>query len=72
MAGKIADMRKFVEDVHKIGMKFILWYSLPFVGRYSKAWRKFRDKLLNYDEDKEWCCLDPRFKEVRDYLTESM
>lgn len=67
--GKIADMRKFVEDVHKIGMKFILWYSVPFVGRYSKAWRKFRDKLLNYDEDKEWCCLDPRFKEVRDYLT---
>ncbi|MED5019165.1 alpha-galactosidase [Paenibacillus chibensis] len=64
---RIPDMRRFVDNVHALGMKFILWYSVPFVGRHSKAWDRFKDKFMNsYGEDT--AVLDPRFPEVREYL----
>ena len=28
-------------------MKFILWYSVPFVGKHSKAWNRFKGKFLD-------------------------
>lgn len=34
---KIKNMRNFVEQVHNVGMKFMLWYSVPFVGKYTNA-----------------------------------
>ena len=67
---KIPDMRAFVDRVHAIGMKFMLWYSVPYVGIHSEAFVRFRDMLLDYDEKKKWFCLDPRFPEVRQYLTD--
>ena len=67
--GKVGDMAKLVSDIHKLGMKVILWYSVPFVGKYSKAWKQFEGKFLD-DTNREWNCLDPRFPEVREYLTE--
>ena len=39
---RIGDMKAFVDAVHSTGMKFILWYSVPFVGKYSEAWNKFK------------------------------
>ena len=35
---KIPDMKKHVENVHKLGMKYFLWYSVPYVGKYSRAY----------------------------------
>lgn len=64
---KIKDMHAFVAAVHDIGMKVMLWYSVPYVGKYSDAWARFRGEFLN-GEEKEWSCLDPRFPEVREYL----
>lgn len=66
---KLGDMRKFVADVHRLGMKCILWYSVPFIGKYAKAWEKFRGRTLNkLDPKHPWCVLDPRYPEVREYL----
>jgi alpha-galactosidase len=64
---KIKNMRNFVEQVHNVGMKFMLWYSVPFVGKNTKAWNKFVGKFLD-SEESQWCVLDPRFPEVREYL----
>lgn len=66
---KIKDMRELVDKIHNIGMKVILWYSVPYVGKHSEAWERFRGKYLDSEEN-EWNCLDPRFSEVRNYLTE--
>ncbi|MEC0244080.1 alpha-galactosidase [Paenibacillus dokdonensis] len=64
---RIADMRRLVEHVHALGMKFILWYSVPFVGKHSKAWSRFKGKFMNsYGVDT--AVFDPRFPEVREYL----
>lgn len=72
-SSKINDMKRLVERVHETGTKFMLWYSMPFVGKYSKAYEKFMGMFLtNNAATDEWCSgwesLDPRYKEVRNYL----
>ena len=66
---KIPDMKKFVEDIHATGMKIMIWYSVCFMGKYAKNYDKYKDMLLG---DKRYNgafdVLDPRYKEVRDFL----
>lgn len=70
--GKFPDMREHVERVHALGMKYLLWYSVPFVGIHTKAYDTFKDKFLDPQQpggkDKQWFILDPRFPDVREYL----
>ena len=67
VASKIPDMAALVEGVHALGMKLMLWYSVPFVGEYSKAIERFRGKTLNCRNNAY--TFDPRYPEVREYLT---
>ncbi|MBR6790109.1 MAG: alpha-galactosidase [Oscillospiraceae bacterium] len=68
-AKKIPDMAAHVKAVHDIGMKYVIWYSVPFVGYNSRHYKDFEGKYL-YKEDRHGCAvLDPRYKEVREYLT---
>ena len=67
---KMGDMKKLVEEIHKIGMKVMLWYSVPFMGIHSKKFSEFKTMLLDESGDKEtFFSLDPRYKKVRDYLS---
>lgn len=66
---KIPSMREFVGNVHRAGMKFMLWYSVPYIGKYSKAWSEFENMTLDNLEG-DWRVLDPRFPQVREYLIE--
>lgn len=66
---KIPDMKGFVDKIHDLGMKFMIWYSVPFVGFYSKSYKRFKGMYLTTRESQKTAVLDPRFKEVRDYLT---
>jgi Melibiase len=61
---KVPDMRAHVDRVHALGMKFLLWYSVPFVGRHSKAWERFSGMLLQEIERLGASVLDPRFSEA--------
>lgn len=63
---KIPDMQDFVDRIHALGMKFMVWFSVPFVGVNSKNYERFKGKYL-YD-NKNAAVLDPRFKDVRDFL----
>ena len=65
---KFYDLKKFVSDCHNLGVKVMVWYSVPFIGRLANIVEKFKGKYLAF---LDWCdayALDPRFKEVRDYL----
>ncbi|MBP1962335.1 glycoside hydrolase family 36 protein [Paenibacillus aceris] len=66
--GKFPDMKKHVDAVHQLGMKFILWYSVPFIGKYSKVWDRFKDKILRFNENHGAAVLDPRYPDVREYI----
>lgn len=68
--GKFPDFRAHVERVHALGMKYLLWFSVPFVGVHTKAYARFKDKVLDPDPagKRQWFVLDPRFPETREYL----
>ena len=68
---KIPDMKEFVNRIHETGMKVMLWYSVPFVGIYSKNYERFKTMFVNGDEERNTYTLDPRYKEVRDFLIEN-
>lgn len=68
---RFPDMRRFAEEVHKLGVKVMLWFSVPFVGWDSKNFKRFEGKYL-YTLDKVRCSiLDPRYPEVRRFLVET-
>jgi alpha-galactosidase len=70
---KIPDMKAFVDAVHALDMKFLMWYSVPFVGKHSRAFKHFSDMFLGYQNksaDRTVGILDPRYPEVRRYLVE--
>lgn len=63
------DMAAHVKRVHALGFKYMLWYSVPFIGEKSANFSCFRGKLFP-EENNCWggWILDPRFPEVRDFL----
>lgn len=68
---KMGDMKTLVENIHKTGMKVMLWYSVPFMGIYCKKYKKFKGMLLDKSGDeKTFFALDPRYKKVREYLAD--
>ena len=66
---KMGDMAALIEEIHRIGQKVILWYSVPFVGLHSEKYNEFKDCFLDKSgNDEDFWALDPRYKKVRDYL----
>lgn len=53
-----------------LGMKYLVWYSVPYVGWHSDAYKKFEGKYLNNDRVSSCGVLDPRFPEVRKHLVD--
>lgn len=64
---KIPDMAAHVARVHQMGMKYLLWFSVSLIGSRSKKYAEFRDKIL-YSVNEDMHVLDPRYREVREYL----
>lgn len=66
---KMGDMAQLVDALHKIDMKVMLWYSVPFMGKYTSKYEEFKDMfLVGSGNDTDFFGLDPRYKKVRDYL----
>ncbi|MDT0622317.1 glycoside hydrolase family 36 protein [Croceitalea vernalis] len=66
---RFPDMKNYIKKIHDIGLKAALWYSVPFCGVKSEAYKKFKDKFLT--EDHRWApVFDPRYPEVRKYLVD--
>ena len=67
-SGKIPDMASHVEKIHAMGLKYILWYAVPFIGMFTKAWERFQGKFLYLEDRLNTGVVDPRYPDVRDYL----
>ncbi len=69
VAKKFPDMAAHVQRVHDMGVKYLLWYSVPFIGHFSKNYDRFKNMILRGLEDwRNASILDPRYKEVREFL----
>ncbi len=65
---RFEDFGGLIKKIQDIGIKVGIWYSVPFCGKKSKAYQRFKGKFLT--EKHRWApVFDPRFPEVRDYLT---
>ncbi|MGI9279813.1 MAG: glycoside hydrolase family 36 protein [Endozoicomonas sp.] len=65
---RFPDMKGHVARVQAMGMKYLLWLSVPFIGQGCKIWNEFKDNLLFYSEQNQTGTLDPRYPAVREYL----
>ena len=62
---RFPDMKAHVAEVHKAGLKYMLWLAVPFMGDEAKNYGRFKGMML---KDGDTGVLDPRFPEVREYL----
>lgn len=65
---RMPDMKRFGESCHALGVKVVLWYAVPFVGKNAKVAERFKDRSLRYEDPLGAYVLDPRYPEVRQYL----
>ncbi len=69
-SNRFPNFPEHVKKIHELGMKYLLWYSVPFIGIKSKVWEEFKDKLIIYNSSLEAGVVDIRYKVVREYLIE--
>ena len=65
---RFPDMAGHVRKVQSMGLKYMVWFSMPYVGEKTAAYAQFKDKMLRYVPHSRTWVLDPRFPEVRAYL----
>jgi alpha-galactosidase len=68
---RIPNMKAFADSIHQLGMKIMVWYSVPFVGDKSEAYKQFDGKFLSYQDRRGVGVLDPRYPDVREYLIDT-
>ena len=73
MKSRFPDMREHVRRVHALGMKYMVWFSVPFIGKYSTNLKRFKGKFLVDGSAGKLraAILDPRFPEVRQFLIDT-
>lgn len=67
-AGRFPDMKAHVKKIHELGMKYLLWFPLPFIGDESRNRSRFQGKFLYRISHSRVSVLDPRFPEIREFL----
>lgn len=65
---RFPDMAAHVKKVHALGMRYLMWYAVPFIGEKSRNFGRFRGKYLYEKGGTGAWVLDPRFPEVRSFI----
>ncbi len=69
---RFPDMAAHVKKVQDMGIKYMMWYSVPFIGLKSENFERFKGKyLIDDDRGLNAAVLDPRFPEVRKFLVDT-
>ena len=50
-----------VDAIHELGMKFVLWFSIPFISKEAELWNRFGEYVLDNTANRRLYCLDPRY-----------
>ena len=68
---RFPDFAAHVAMVQATGLKYMVWYSVPFVGFKSVNYPRFKGRYLREDRNHQAAVLDPRFPEVRKFLVDT-
>lgn len=63
--GKFPDMKRFVDHIHSLGMKVVLWAAPCVAGYKSRAAKLYEGKFLSDLKVINCHILDPRYPEIR-------
>ena len=69
---KFSDFKDMICKLHDMGIKVILWMGIPYLGVESEIWDTFKDKTLQFSDWARASVLDPRYLEIREYITEKV
>ena len=69
---RFPDFAGHLEKVHRMGIKYVLWAALPLLGEKSAHYSRFQKFCFKHQPGLKCGVLDPRYPEVREYLTERM
>jgi len=68
---KFPDLKAHVRKFHEKGIRYMVWFAVPFVGTHESVYGQFKNQLLYSGAPGSFlqnaCVLDPRFPEVREY-----
>lgn len=68
---RFANMKDHVAKIHALGMKYIMWLSVPFMGKNTQNYPLYKDYMLNFNPRWGACTLDPRYPQVREFLVKT-
>ncbi|RKT19145.1 alpha-galactosidase [Streptomyces sp. 1114.5] len=68
----LPDTAAHVCRVHDLGMRYLLWYALPFIGKDSAAYERIGRYALADAAHMGAIVADPRYPEVRAFLTDRL
>ncbi len=67
---KVPDLAGHVQRIQALGMKYMVWFSVPWIGIESRAYHRFKDMLLPGRKGSPQYAVDLRFPEARQYLVD--
>lgn len=67
------DMTRFINELHGMGMKAMLWFAVPFIGVKSRVYDFFNGRFL-YDRrpDGTLKIADPRYADIRKWYADML
>lgn len=63
---RFPDFASHVREIQALGLRYMLWFAVPFIGKRSVRYAQFQGKFLFELPDAG--VLDPRFPDVREFL----
>lgn len=69
---KFPNIKNHVQKFQDLDCHYLLWLSLPYIGKKSNHWAEFKDMFLYIDEAQGAGVLDPRFSKVRQYIIQQV
>lgn len=67
---KFPDMKALCDKIHALGMKVMLWFSVPFMGKFVENCAQFDGMYLRELEELDCYVFDPRYRQVRAFLVD--
>ena len=68
---KFPDMKAFVDTLHSLGIKVMLWFPLSYLGRDTDAFATYGTYGTFNPWSDSFITIDPRYPEMRKYLVET-
>lgn len=65
---KFPDPSGHVRRIHEMGLNYVIWIALPFIGMESRAFSKFSSRLLRINEGWGTGIVNPAEEETTEYV----